>query len=199
VMALFISFFFWLGGDTLGATFASVIRRISGSYADRLLLLIGGTIRGTVYGILGTAIIQGFLTGLGFAVAGLPSAVLFGALAAFVAVLPVGAPLVWVPAALWLMLDHHVFRGIALTIYGLVAISGADHIIRPMFISRGAQLPYLLTVLGVLGGVLAFGGVGIFVGPVLLGLGYTLISEFATNRLTVVTPEANSQDSTGFS
>jgi len=182
VMALFIAFFFWLSGNTLATTCTAVIRRIAGTYADRLLRLISSTVKGTVYGILGTAIVQGLLTGVGLAATGLPGAVLFGGLAAFLSVLPVGAPIVWVPAAIWLMVTHHLVKGILLAVYGVVAISGADHIIRPMFIARGAQLPYLLTVLGVLGGVVAFGGLGIFLGPVLLGLGFTLISEFAANR-----------------
>jgi len=181
VLALFIGFFFWVSGDALGATVTAIIRRIAGSYADRLLGVAGSTVRGTVYGILGTAIVQGILTGIGFALTGVPSPVLFGGIAAFVAVLPIGAPLVWIPAAIWLVAGHHLWRGIALGIYGVVAISGADHIIRPVFIARGAQLPYLLTVLGVLGGVLAFGGLGIFLGPVLLGVGYTLATEFAAN------------------
>ncbi|GBQ31844.1 transporter [Gluconacetobacter azotocaptans DSM 13594] len=180
-MALFIAFFFWLGGDSLGATFAAIIRRIAGPYADRILNIIGRTIRGTVYGILGTAIVQGILTGIGFAITGLPYPVLFGGIAAFVAVLPIGAPLIWIPGAVALLLSHHVGWGVFLIVYGIAIISGADHIIRPMFISRGAQLPYLLTVLGVLGGVWTFGGLGIFLGPVLLGVGYTLTAEFAAN------------------
>jgi predicted PurR-regulated permease PerM len=63
-------------------------------------------------------------------------------------------------------------------VYGVVVVSGADHLVRPYFISRGAKLPFLLTVLGVLGGVLGFGVLGIFLGPVLLGVGFTLVMEF---------------------
>ena len=181
VLALFIAFFFWVSGESLGAHLTAIIRRIAGSYADRLLGVTGSTVRGTVYGILGTAIVQGILTGIGFYIAGVPSPVLFGGIAAFVAVLPIGAPLVWVPASVWLAMTHHLAWGIVLAAWGVVAISGADHVIRPVFIARGAQLPYLLTVLGVLGGVLAFGGLGIFLGPVLLGVGYTLAVEFAAN------------------
>jgi len=180
VLALFIAFFFWVGGDALGSHVQAILQRIAGSYADRLLWVTGSTVRGTVYGILGTAIVQGILTGIGFWLTAVPSPVLFGGIAAFFAVLPIGAPLVWIPAAIWLGVDHHLVRGVALAVYGVVLISGADHVIRPVFISRGAQLPYLLTVLGVLGGVLAFGGLGIFLGPVLLGVGYTLAVEFAS-------------------
>jgi predicted PurR-regulated permease PerM len=95
-------------------------------------------------------------------------------------VLPVGAPLVWIPSALWLMAGGHLGWGIFLAIYGVLAVSGADSVIRPWFIARGAQLPFVLTVLGVLGGALAFGLLGIFLGPVLLGVGYTLVNEWAT-------------------
>lgn len=184
VLALFIAFFFWVSGDSLGSHVTAIIRRIAGPYADRLLGVTGSTVRGTVYGIIGTAIVQGILTGIGFYISHVPSPVLFGGIAAFVAVLPIGAPLVWVPAAVWLALTHHLAWGIVLAVYGVVAISGADHVIRPVFIARGAQLPYLLTVLGVLGGVLAFGGLGIFLGPVLLGVGYTLAVEFAATGRT---------------
>ncbi len=187
VLALFIGFFFWISGDALGGTLSAIIRRITGAYADRLLGVAGSTVRGTVYGILGTAIVQGILTGIGFTIAGVPSPVLFGGIAAFVAVLPIGAPLVWVPAAIWLAMSHHLGWGIFLAAWGVLAISGADHVIRPVFIARGAQLPYLLTLLGVLGGVLAFGGLGIFLGPVLLGLGFTLVVEFASGQTVAVT------------
>lgn len=179
VMALFIALFFWISGDSLGRVIHAVLTRITGSYADRLITIIGGVIRGTVYGILGTAIVQGVLTAIGLFISGVPAPVLLGGVAAFVAVFPVGAPLVWAPAAIWLALHHHLGWGLFLAGYGIIFISGADHIIRPAFIARGAQLPYLLTVLGVLGGVVTLGGLGIFLGPVLLGVGYTLTTEFA--------------------
>ena len=132
-----------------------------------------------VYGILLTAIVQGVLTAFGLWLSGVPRPVLLGAVAGFLSVLPIGAPVVWIPSALWLMSSGHLGWGIFLAIYGVVAVSGADSVIRPWFIARGAQLPFLLTVLGVLGGAIAFGLLGIFLGPVLLGIGYTLVNEWA--------------------
>jgi predicted PurR-regulated permease PerM len=187
IMAMFIAFFFWLSGDTLGKTVSAVIERIAGHHASRILRLIGNTIRGTVYGVLGTAIVQGILTAIGFAVVGLPEAVIFGAIAAFVAVLPVGAPMIWVPGAIWLALSHHLWKGIALALYGTLVISGVDHFIRPVFIARGARMPYLLTLIGVVGGILEFGGLGIFLGPVFLAVGYTLTTEFAAGASSSTT------------
>ncbi len=180
--ALFIAFFFYTYAQPIAARLRAVLRRIAGPSADRLIAVTGATVRGTVYGILGTAVVQGILTAIGLWAAGVPRAVLLGAVASFLAVLPVGAPLVWIPSALWLLNSGHVGGGIFLIAYGIVAISGADHLIRPLFIARGAQLPFVLVVLGVLGGVLAFGLLGIFLGPVLLGVGYTLVNEFARNR-----------------
>ena len=183
VLALFVAFFFYLYGEPLAVRLRLILHRIAGAQADRLILVTGATVRGVVYGILGTAIVQGMLTAFGLWIAGVPRPVLLGAVAGFLAVLPIGAPLVWIPAAIWL-LTQRACRAAASSwsIYGVVAVSGADHLIRPWFISRGAQLPFLLTVLGVLGGALAFGLLGIFLGPVLLGIGFTLVNEWARGR-----------------
>ena len=180
LLALFIAFFFWVYGDRLGMHLRAIIRRIAGAYAERLIIVTGQVIRGTVYGLLGTAVVQGMLTAFGLWLTGVPRPVLLGAIAGFVSVLPIGAPMIWIPAALWLLSTGHTGWAIFLVIYGVVAVSGADSVIRPYFIARGAQLPFLLTVLGVLGGALAFGLLGIFLGPVLLGVGFTLVAEFAT-------------------
>src|SRR5271166_6468555 len=182
VLALFIAFFFYTYAEPISVRLHAVLRRIAGAQAGRLITVTGATVRGTVYGILGTAVVQGVLTAFGLWLAGVPRPVLLGALASFLAVFPIGAPLVWIPAALWLLGNGHITAGIFLLIYGVVAVSGADSIIRPWFIARGARLPFLLTLLGVLGGALAFGLLGIFLGPVLLGVGYTLLIEFAEGQ-----------------
>lgn len=179
LIALVIAFFFWASGDSLGAYLNRIVHRIAGVHAARLVEVTGLTVRGTVYGILGTAIVQGLLTTFGLWLSGVPRPLLLGATAGFLSVLPIGAPVVWIPATLWLLSAGHTGWGIFLGVYGLFAISGSDNIIRPYFISRGAELPFLLTILGVLGGALAFGLLGIFLGPVLLGVGYTLVAEFA--------------------
>jgi predicted PurR-regulated permease PerM len=111
--------------------------------------------------------------------------VLLASIAGLLSVLPIGAPLVWIPSALWLLSHGHTGWGIFLAIYGAGFISGSDNVIRPYFISRGAKLPFLLTLLGVLGGALAFGLLGIFLGPVLLGVGFTLVVEFTRPALLV--------------
>ncbi len=187
VLALFAAFFFYTFAEPIAARLRLLLERIAGARADRLINVTGATVRGVVYGILGTAVVQGLLTAFGLWISGVPRPVLLGAVAGFLSVLPIGAPVVWIPASLWLMGTGHLGWGIFLAIYGVVAVSGADSIIRPWFIARGAQLPFLLTVLGVLGGALAFGLLGIFLGPVLLGIGYTLLNEWAQAQANTLT------------
>jgi predicted PurR-regulated permease PerM len=178
VLALFVAFFFYVYGEPIAARLRLLLHRIAGPRADRLVIVTGATVRGVVYGIVGTAVVQGILTSFGLWLSGVPRPLLLGGIAGFLSVLPIGAPVVWIPAAIWLLGTGHVAWGIFLGIYGVFAVSGADSIIRPWFIARGAHLPFLLTILGVLGGALAFGLLGIFLGPVLLGIGYTLLNEW---------------------
>jgi predicted PurR-regulated permease PerM len=179
LLSLFVAFFFYVYGEPIAERLRMILHRIAGVQAERLITVTGATVRGVVYGILGTAVVQGILTSLGLWLSGVPRPVLLGGVAGLLSVLPIGAPVVWIPASVWLMSTGHLGWGIFLVVYGIGAISGSDSVIRPWFISRGAQLPFLLTVLGVLGGALAFGLLGIFLGPVLLGVGYTLVNEWA--------------------
>jgi predicted PurR-regulated permease PerM len=179
ILALVIAFFFYAAGDRFASVLAALLGRIAGARGPRLIQVTGMTIRGVVYGILGTAVIQGMLTTLGLWLTGVPRPLLLGVIAGGLAVLPVGAPVVWIPCSLWLLSEGHTWRGLFLFAWGLLAVSGADSVVRPYFIARGAQLPFLLTLLGVLGGALKFGLLGVFVGPVLLGVGFTLVREWA--------------------
>jgi predicted PurR-regulated permease PerM len=178
VLALFVAFFFYVYGEPIAARLRLMLQRVAGDQADRLAEITGATVRGVVYGIVGTAVVQGILTSFGLWLSGVPRPVLLGGVAGLLSVLPIGAPVVWIPASLWLMGTGHLGWGIFLAIYGVLAVSGADSVIRPWFIARGAHLPFLLTILGVLGGALAFGLLGIFLGPVLLGVGFTLMNEW---------------------
>lgn len=178
-LALVVAFFLYASGERLGDSLVALMRRIAGPQADRLIAVTGATVRGVVYGILGTAVVQGILTTLALWVLGVPRPALLGVIAGGLSVLPVGAPVVWIPAGFWLISEGRMVAGVGLLVWGGVVISGADTLIRPYFIARGAKLPFLLTMLGVLGGALGFGLLGIFMGPVLLGVGFTLVAEWA--------------------
>jgi predicted PurR-regulated permease PerM len=107
----------------------------------------------------------------------------FGLLTFFLSFVPMGPPLVWVPASIWLMSTGDWVWGGALFLYGLGVISLIDNFLKPYFISREGKLPFLLVFLGVLGGILAFGFIGIFLGPVLLAIGFSLAKEWSTGEV----------------
>ena len=124
-----------------------------------------------MYGIVLTCLVQGTLGGLGFWVAGIPSPLLFGVLMAICALIPmVGTALIWLPGALYLLMQGQTMAGLLLMTWGVVVVSGIDNVIRPLFISGKAKLHLLVIVLGVLGGLLAFGITGVVVGPIILAL-----------------------------
>lgn len=186
-LALFIAFFFFIYGDGLARHIGNILFRIIGAQADRLLAIVGATVRGAVYGILSTALVQGLMLSLGLWVSGVPNAAALALAGTFFSLVPGGGALIWVPAAIWLLSSGDNFAGIGLAIWCGVGISIADSFVRPWFIARGAHLPFILTLLGVLGGALAFGILGVFLGPVLLGVGFILAEEFSRG-VPVATP-----------
>ncbi len=134
--------------------------------------------RAIVVGTSVTALLQGALVGIGFTIASLPSPVVFGVLAALLSMLPVGgAALVWGPAAIWLFVDGRWGFGIFMLAWGLL-LSGLDNVLRPILISGRARISALGVFIGVVGGIPAFGAIGIIGGPVVLSLVLALI-EFA--------------------
>ena len=183
-LAIFFAFFLYRDGVAIAAWSESTLTRLAGPRARRFLGLTGDVTRGVVFGLLGTAIVQGVMTTFGLWLAGVPRPVLLGVVAGVISILPVGAPIVWIPATLWLFSEGRTYPAIFLALYGTFGISSADNVIRPWLISRGADLPLLLTLLGALGGVFAFGFLGLFLGPVLLAVGYTLLKDWAKGAAT---------------
>lgn len=182
LLAIFLAFFLYKDGDRIAAQSEALLARLSGERARHMIELTGNVTRGVVYGLLGTAIVQGAMTTFGLWVSGVPQPVLFGVIAGFVSIFPVGAPLVWLPASLWLLMQGQTGWGIFLFVYGAAGISSVDNFIRPWLISRGADLPFLLTLLGALGGVFAFGLIGLFLGPAVLAVGFSLLKDWAEER-----------------
>lgn len=140
-----------------------------------LLLVAARTVRSVSFGVIGSAFVQAALTAIGLGVAGVPAVGLLGFLTFLVAVIQLPTLLVWAPAALWLYGTGETGWAIALGIYGLAIINTIDNILRPLIISQGARLPLLLIFLGVIGGLLAWGFLGLFIGPTLLAMTYTLV------------------------
>jgi predicted PurR-regulated permease PerM len=177
-LSLIICFFMYRDGARAGAWLTEIVDRLAGERGHRLFEVAQETVYGVVYGILGTAIAQGVLAGIGFLLAGVPGALLLAFATFVLAVIPIGPPLIWIPAAIWLFWQGEKGWGIFMLVWGLVVVSGSDNIIKPMLISRAGKTPLLLIMLGVLGGALAFGFIGIFLGPTLLAVGYTLLDDW---------------------
>lgn len=179
-LSVFIAFFVFRRGVELAAGLRAALTRLIGPRARQFLDVAGGTIQGVVYGILGTAIAQGTVAGIGFSLVAIPGALFLGFLTFFMSLIPMGPPFVWVPTVLWLIGEERYLAAVFMALWGFFLISGIDNIIRPYLISRGTQLPFILIFLGVVGGLIAFGFLGLFLGPVLLAVGYTLV--LAWNR-----------------
>jgi predicted PurR-regulated permease PerM len=190
-LSILISFFFLRDGIRLAEGLTRTIGRVAGERGQRLLEVAGKTVRGVVYGILGTALVQALLAGIGFVIAGVPGAPLLALLTFCLCIVPaVGAPLVWLPAALWLFHQGSPGLAIFLIIWG-IGVSSLDNVVKPWLISHGSDMPFILIFFGVLGGALSFGFIGLFIGPTLLSVGFKLVQEwFATKpvELTRVAP-----------
>jgi predicted PurR-regulated permease PerM len=178
-LSILIAFFFFRDGDAAVLRLRAAMLRIAPRRGARLLELAGATMRGVVYGIIGTALAQGVLMAIGLWIAGIRAAPLLGLVTFFLSPIPVGPPLVWIPAGLWLIYQGSVGWGIFVMLWGALVVSTVDNVLKPLIISRGSNLPFLLVLLGVLGGVVAFGFIGVFLGPVLLAVGLALLSEWA--------------------
>lgn len=181
VFSLIIAFFVYRDGRLLGQHLSTATERFLGVRAKGIMELAGDTTRGVIYGILGTALAQGALAAVGFFVAGVPGALFLGLMTFLLSFIPMGPPVVWLPASIWLMTQGDYWWGGGLFLYGLGVISLVDNFLKPYFISREGNLPFLLVFLGVLGGILAFGFIGIFIGPVLLAIGFSLAKEWSSS------------------
>lgn len=178
-LSILIAFFFFRDGDAAVLRVRAVLARIAPRRGARLLNLAAATMRGVVYGILGTAVAQGVLMAIGLWIAGIGAAPLLGLVTFFLSPVPIGPPLVWIPASLWLLYQGSVGWAVFMLLWGMLVVSTVDNVLKPLIISRGSNLPFVLVLLGVLGGVVAFGFIGVFLGPVLLALGVALLSEWA--------------------
>ena len=188
---LFILFFLLRDGRQMRDAAIRLIP-LEAQRRDEILALVANTTRGVVYGTGLTALAQGALVGIGFAIAGLPSPIVFGVLAAVVALLPAGgAALVWGPAALWLFGSGEWGYGVFMLVWGAI-VSVSDNLIRPLAIRSHAEVSTLAVFVGVVGGVAAFGTIGVIAGPVLLTLIVSLLGYIDTRvppeELTGVPP-----------
>jgi predicted PurR-regulated permease PerM len=177
-LSVVVSFFLYRDGVYAAEQLHTLGQRVAGDRAQHLLKVAGDTIIGVVYGAIGTALAQSLLAAFGFWIVGLPQALLLGIAVFFMSLIPSGPPLIWVPVVIWLLYQGEYGSGVFILIWGTFVVSGIDNLLKPYLISRGTSLPLLLVFLGVIGGVLAFGFLGIFLGPTLLAVGFALLREW---------------------
>jgi predicted PurR-regulated permease PerM len=189
LLATFIAFFFYRDGEALVRAVRRVLEELAGDLGDEILTTVDNTVTGVIHGIFGTALAQAMVAMIGFVIAGVPVPLLLGMLTFLLSMIPIGPPLVWVGATLWLVYQGSTGWAIFMFVWGLAVISSIDNFVKPYLISRTSSLPLLLVVLGVFGGIIAFGFIGIFIGPPMLAVGLTLIQLWTTkSKLRIVSP-----------
>lgn len=170
-LAAIALFFFYRDGDQTLEQMRKGLRKIVGVPADRYFDAVGVTTRAVVSGLLVSAITQGLIAGAGYAFIGISAPILFGALTALAALVPfIGTLMIWGPISLWLLLSDQIASGLVLLAYGTFIINPTDNIIKPLLISNATDIPLVVVLFGVMGGLIAFGFVGLFLGPLILSV-----------------------------
>jgi predicted PurR-regulated permease PerM len=181
VIMLFALFFFFRDGDAI----MSRLRRIlpfDPSFSEGRIRETAALIRASISSGLIVALVQGAIGGFAFAVLGLGAPVFWGVTMAFFSLLPLGAWIVWVPVAIWLFLTGEVARGIALAVIGAGGISLVDNFLRPILLSGSTQMNGLLVFISLLGGISAFGFIGLVLGPVTMATAISFVDAYAIDR-----------------
>jgi len=177
ILSLIVATMFWVNGDGLVSMLHDALRRLGGPIAEQALDVAAGAIRGVAYGVVGTAAIQAILLAMGLAAAGVAGAGTLGFVALLLAISQIGGPflvLIWGGAAWWLFAHDHQAWGGFMIVWG-VLVSAVDNFIKPWLIGFGVEMPMSLTILGVFGGFIAFGFLGLFIGPTLIAVMFTLL------------------------
>ncbi len=181
VIMLFALFFFFRDGDAI----MSRIRRVlpfDPSFSEGRIRETAELIRAGISSGLIVALVQGAIGGVAFAILGLGAPVFWGVTMAFFSLLPLGAWIVWFPVAVWLLLTGEVARGIALAVIGAGGISLVDNFLRPILLAGRTQMNGLLVFISLLGGISAFGLIGLVLGPVTMAAAISFVDAYATDR-----------------
>jgi predicted PurR-regulated permease PerM len=189
IISFFTLFFLFREGSVMRKHLGAMLP-LTPSQVERLFTGISNSIVANVYGCLAVGLAQGLLTGLAFWVVGLSSPAMWGLVTGLFSMIPViGSAAVWIPASIFLMVGGELWRGIALLIWGAAVVGQADNVVRPYVISQRANLHPLLVFVALLGGVKAFGVLGLFVGPVVLSATIVILE-----MLREANVEAGTQD-----
>lgn len=175
VLTIIVAAVFYMSGESAALMVRRFAQRLAGARGDEVIDLAGMAIRGVALGVVVTALVQSIIGGIGLAIAGIPFATVLTALMFMLALAQIGAAPVLSIAVIWLYWSGSYGWATALLVWTVI-VGSLDNILRPFLIRQGADLPLLLIFAGVIGGLISFGLVGIFVGPVILGVTYTLFT-----------------------
>ena len=181
IIMLFALFFFFRDGDAI----MSRLRRVlpfDPSFREGRIRETAELIKASISSGVIVALVQGAMGGITFALLGLGAPVFWGVIMAFFSLLPLGAWIVWLPVAVWLLLTGEVSRGIALLVIGAGGISLIDNFLRPMLLAGRTQMNGLLVFISLLGGIAAFGLLGLVLGPVIMATAISFVDAYATER-----------------
>ena len=184
-LSLVFVFFFYRDGPRLAMFVHRLLERLIGERAGYYIELVAGTVQRVVNGVIGTAAAQALLALIGFLIAGVPGALVLGIVTFLLSLIPMGPPLVWIPATAWLAWKGDYTYAVFLGVWGTFVISGVDNVLKPYLISRGGNLPLVIVLLGVFGGLIAFGFIGLFIGPTLLAVAYSLLTDWSASQAQV--------------
>ena len=177
LIAIFMAFFFYRDGEEVGAMIRNGMTRLAGWEQGAVVVLTAqNAVKGVVYGLIGTALAQAAVALVGFLIAGVPAVMALAALTFVLSFIPMGPAIIWGGAAAWLYSKDETGWAVFMLAYGFLVISSVDNFIKPILMSRAGGLSMLLVVLGVFGGAVAFGFIGIFVGPALLAVAWSLLN-----------------------
>ncbi len=179
----------YAGGESWAAWARRFARRLAGERGDRVTVLAGQAIRGVALGVVVTAVLQTTLGAIGLAIAGVPFLAVLTAAMFVLCIAQVGPILVLLAATAWVYLHDGAGWGTFMLVWSLV-VGLMDNFVRPALIKRGADLPFLLIFAGVIGGLVSFGVIGIFVGPVILAVSFTLLDDWVAEESDTVVQAA---------
>ena len=168
--AMISLFFFYRDGQTILSQVKKALEMIIGPRIQHYLDTISETTRAVVYGVGLTAVAQALLAGLSYLVAGVPNPMVLTLVTFVLALIPFGTPLAYIGVGLWLFSQGQTIEAFGVVAWGICIVSSADNVIRPLVISGATQIPFLMILFGVLGGIASFGLIGVFIGPVILAV-----------------------------
>ena len=181
LLTVVIAAILYANGETAREGLIRFGRRLAGDRGEGVVILAGQAIRAVALGVVVTALVQTIMAGVGLAAAGVPFAGLLTAVILLLCIAQIGPVIVLIGATVWLFYNDHTGWGTALIVWTVI-VGMLDNVLRPLLIKRGADLPLLLIFAGVIGGLLAFGIIGLFVGPVVLAVTYTLLKEWLADQ-----------------